>query len=374
VLRRKSRRNTRILVIAPSQSRRDNLLYLAARRHLDVRLLVPRQLPKQVDYDGSSQALSVGPSRTLTWLASLQRHITQAEPDLIHFHGEAWAITAQRLLRHHTPLVIHGAENVIADAPLSSKLRRLGIRRTLAYVDGYLSWGTLGLQAARAAGLPPTTPQGVIPASPPDPEVFKPPATEPPSHYFQMVHAGRLVPEKGVDTILHAMNLSRNPNRLRLEILGTGPEEKKLRALAAQMGLRVHFRGSVEEGRVSSHVQNSHAIVAASQDTPTWKEQWGRTVAEAMATGRPVIVSDSGELPRLVGHSTWVFRQGDAAALARTIDQLATNDALWQVRSQQSLERASSYHPHALALDLADFWIKIIDSTEHSGGRRTRSR
>jgi glycosyltransferase involved in cell wall biosynthesis len=63
-------------------------------------------------------------------------------------------------------------------------------------------------------------------------------------------------------------------------------------------------------------------LVVPSKTVPSWKEQFGRVVVEALACGVPVIASDSGELPNLVNETGggWLFREGDARHLAKIID------------------------------------------------------
>ena len=59
-------------------------------------------------------------------------------------------------------------------------------------------------------------------------------------------------------------------------------------------------------------MSRSHVLVQPSRTIADWSEQFGRSVAEAMAVGLPCLVSDSGELPVLVGHDpAAVFPEGD---------------------------------------------------------------
>ncbi len=227
----------------------------------------------------------------------------------MHVHGEPWVLTNLRLLRQQIPLVTHGAENVISDAPLVSRVRRLGTRAAPERIDGYLSWGVLGLAAARDAGLPPGTPQAVLPASPPDPAIFRPLPLRAPDGNLRLVHVGRLVREKGIDTILEAMSLSEHRSQLSLEIIGEGPEEHRLRSTASALHVRATFHGQLPSQEVHKRLGESDLLVAASRDTSTWREQWGRSVVEAMFTGRAVLASDGGELRFVVGDGAAVFPQ-----------------------------------------------------------------
>jgi len=55
---------------------------------------------------------------------------------------------------------------------------------------------------------------------------------------------------------------------------------------------------------------------------PNWKEQFGRVLIEAMACGVPVIGSDSGEIPNVIGDAGLIFPEGDIVALRDSIARM----------------------------------------------------
>ena len=351
----------RVMVISPNTQRRDNLLYSMAREWVTVGLVTPRSSsPEVADSDFPSEILRI--TQTLTWYRFLEESMRSFQPHLIHFHGEAWSVTAQQLVNRSVPLVVHGAENVIRRAPLPTRLRRTGLGRVLARVDGYLSWGRTGLTAIQEAGLPPTTPHGIIPASPPDPGVFTRASLRRVDGEIRLIFVGRLAREKGVETILDAMALCQSAQSLTLDIVGKGPLEGRLRLMAEAAGLRVHFHGSLGERQVHGLLTQSDVLVAPSKDTSTWREQWGRCVAEAMATGVAVLVSDGGELPMLVADPDCVFPQNDHLALARRIERLVDDRALLRQKADEAYARSRVFDPSRLSERLASFWCTVIDN------------
>ena len=135
--------------------------------------------------------------------------------------------------------------------------------------------------------------------------------------------AGRLVPKKGVDVLLHAMVLLRKRvPEVRLIVAGDGPERIGLERLAAELGIRdaVDFLGHLAQD------QAEHALGAAwVQAVPTrWEEPFGLVAAEAMMRGTAVVASESGGLAEQVepGATGYLAPAGDAAALARALEQV----------------------------------------------------
>jgi glycosyltransferase involved in cell wall biosynthesis len=74
--------------------------------------------------------------------------------------------------------------------------------------------------------------------------------------------------------------------------------------------------------------QSLDALVLPSRSTPSWIEQFGRVLIEAMACGIPCVGSDSGEIPHVLGDAGLVFREGDSAALRDQLRRLAGDDGL----------------------------------------------
>jgi glycosyltransferase involved in cell wall biosynthesis len=128
----------------------------------------------------------------------------------------------------------------------------------------------------------------------------------------------RLVPEKGVDTLLEA--LARPAARgIRAVIAGDGPLAPRLKAQAAELGLngRVSWQGYVPHHLAPDFYRHLDLLVVPSRTMPAAREQFGRVVVESLACGVPVVASDCGELPALLATTGggWVFPEGDPDAL-----------------------------------------------------------
>ena len=179
--------------------------------------------------------------------------------------------------------------------------------------------------------------------------------------------AGRLVPKKGVDVLLHAMVLLRKRvPEVRLIVAGDGPERIGLERLAAELGIRdaVDFLGHLAQE------QAEHALGAAwVQAVPSrWEEPFGLVAAEAMMRGTAVVASESGGLAEQVepGATGYLAPAGDAGALARALEQV--------VRDRDLAERmGASARVRALAELTIDRHVDRVVAAHvacRRGGRR----
>jgi len=141
-----------------------------------------------------------------------------------------------------------------------------------------------------------------------------------------VLSAGRLVWEKGHQDAIRAVAALRAGlfgaprTDVRLVIVGSGPEEAKLRRYAEELQAPVEFRAHVPYDEMPGLHRSASALVLASLPTKTWEEQFGMVLAEAMAAGTPIVACDSGAIPEvLAGQGTLVpagHWRGIAEALA----------------------------------------------------------
>jgi glycosyltransferase involved in cell wall biosynthesis len=145
-------------------------------------------------------------------------------------------------------------------------------------------------------------------------------------------YVGRLVAEKGIGTLLSALELLQDVP-WDLLLVGSGPLEEELRERVMRMGSkgdRVKFIGYVPHEEAPRWLALFDVLILPSETRANWKEQFGRVLVESMACGTPVIGSDSGEIPHIIEITGGglVFPEGNAFALAEALRRLAQSAEL----------------------------------------------
>ena len=126
----------------------------------------------------------------------------------------------------------------------------------------------------------------------------------------KLASVGRLVPEKGFDTLLHTLAIVANRDSKRsyeLTIAGSGPLLSALCELRSELGLDqvVRFAGNLGRDEVADLLKGSDLFAL-----PTRFESLGVVFVEAMACGVPVVATDVGPIPEIVPREAGVLAQG----------------------------------------------------------------
>jgi glycosyltransferase involved in cell wall biosynthesis len=142
---------------------------------------------------------------------------------------------------------------------------------------------------------------------------------------------GRISPEKGLRVLLQAWQRLRG--ELPLKIVGTGPDEEPLRREFPHVP-NVEWFGSRSSADVLTLLGDAKCLIMPSE----WYETFGRTIAEALSRGTPVIASNLGAIAELVvdGQTGYLFDPGNADALAA-----ATKSLIASGNGYQSMRRAA---------------------------------
>jgi len=137
------------------------------------------------------------------------------------------------------------------------------------------------------------------------------------------IYSGRLVVEKGIETLIEAAARVRGT---RVLIAGDGPRRNALETLSGELGAQnVEFLGFVDRGRLHERVLGALCVVMPS----IWYENFPYSILEAFALGKPVIASDIGGMPETVveGRTGLLFEPGNVTALSRKMEYMLANPA-----------------------------------------------
>jgi glycosyltransferase involved in cell wall biosynthesis len=293
-----------------------------------------------------------------------------ARPDIIHVEEEPDSLAtlqvmvARRLLAPHALLVLHTWQNINRrKGPAVQWLTRLSLRQADAILCANQE-GVTVLREMTYAG-----PAAVIPPLGVDLALFRPGAPRAASETLNIVYAGRLAPEKGLDTLLSALRGLGPQARLRL--IGAGPQRDALAAATASLGVegQVEFSAAVSADQMPACLAEADVLVLPSRTTPVWKEQFGRVLVEAMSCGTPVIGSDSGAIPEVIGDAGLIFAEGDAEALAACLRRLAQSPELRRELGERGRRRvAEHYTVERIARQTVELWRGLLAARPQERG------
>ncbi|MCH7533951.1 MAG: glycosyltransferase [Gemmatimonadetes bacterium] len=342
---------------------RDKLRLLA--REVDLEVVLPER------WHGPPEALDASHGVRLTTLPVLfpgRNHfhlyrglgavIDRFRPDVVHIDEEPYsAVTLQggvAARRRGLPFIFFAAQNVAKRYPPPFQgLRKWVFRRSAGGIAGTQQ----AADVIRALGF--TGRLAVIPQMGVDPSLFcfddaarAETRTKLGLDQERLVVAflGRLVPEKGVDLLLEALRLS---PELHAIITGAGPEAESLRAQASDLGIeaRVHFTGEVASLEVPALLSAADVLCLPSRSTARGAEQFGRVLVEAMSMGIPVIATECGGMPAVVGDAGLLVPMNAPEALARALRRLAEDPELRAELGRRGRARAEALFSQRRVVD-----------------------
>jgi glycosyltransferase involved in cell wall biosynthesis len=365
----------RVLFIAryrdPTMSRKLELL--AAQPDLTLYHICPRYWHDellQVKQDSAQTAyrqIAIDIRRPSDPHRALYRTVTFAlrdfQPDLIHAEEEPDSLpalqiaAARRLFAPRARLLLNTWQNL--DRPLKWYVRAVK-QITLRASDGVLCANSEARALLLQHGYRKYT--AVLPAIGVDVRIFTPHASS--FHpQFTIAFIGRLVPEKGLNTLIDAVAQlirSGGPQPMRLRIIGDGPHRSEIVRYAEKLGDVVQFAAALPPAQVAQQLRQIDALVLPSRTTSVWKEQFGRVLTEAMACGVPVIGSDSGAIPEVIGDAGLIFPEGEAIALADCLRRLIDSPDLRAELAERGYKRVQAhYTQECIAQQTLDLYRQI---------------
>jgi glycosyltransferase involved in cell wall biosynthesis len=187
---------------------------------------------------------------------------------------------------------------------------------------------------------------------------------------FVVGFVGRFVEEKGLLTLAESLaGLKKLPWKWLL--VGQGKLRSHLEQKCIEWGIsdRIVWIESVSHEAIPPYINLMNCLVLPSQTsykfktltTVGWKEQFGHVLIEAMACKIPVIGSDCGEIPHVIGDAGLIFPEGNAEKLRECLQQLMWRPEFAADLGDRGYHRAmTNYTNQALAEQLLDFYKELL--------------
>lgn len=182
---------------------------------------------------------------------------------------------------------------------------------------------------------------------------------------FNIVMVSRLsLIQKSQDVLIQAVSLLPENYYVHLDFIGTGDDENQLNNLAVSLGLtgKISFLGNKSRKELYQLLCNYDLLVQSSKI-----EGFGLTVAEGMAAGLPVLVSDNGGPMEIIdnGKYGFYFKTGDAEDCASKIMSIMDmTDSQYQDICQKSIARSKKYSLDKMMNKYYDYYENVFDSTK----------
>ncbi len=285
-----------------------------------------RPLDTSYEYQvGRVQLPWAGPAQWyLHFYPQLARILRAFQPDIIDLWEEPWGLVSAQAcalrnrLLPHAKIIAETEQNINKFLPPPFETFRA---YTLRNADFVIGRNAAAVEILRSKGY--QGPSAVVPNAV-DADLFRPLDRARCRENlglsgFVAGYVGRLVEEKGLMDMVDA--LAQTPADVNLLFVGAGPYQPALEQRIRERGWenRVRFLPNRPLEELPQVMNALDALVLPSRTTARWKEQFGRVLIEAQACQTPVIGSDSGAIPEVIGQAGMVVPEGSVDALAQAM-------------------------------------------------------
>jgi glycosyltransferase involved in cell wall biosynthesis len=178
---------------------------------------------------------------------------------------------------------------------------------------------------------------------------------------FQIICVARLVPVKGLETLVKAMGIVQRKTEVHTYIVGVGPLRSKLQVLIDETGLTDKFKlcGFLPDKKKRAYLENSDLFVL-----PSLFEPIPIAILEGLAAGLPVVASDVGGIPELVrpGVNGLLVKPGNPHDLAAAISKLIDDDKLRRKLASNARQSVRNYDWSVVAKKYLSFYQELLSN------------
>lgn len=274
------------------------------------------------------------------------RALRQQRPDVIDMNAEPYSVagseilTLRNWLAPRVPIVMGTNQNIFHNYPPPFNLLE---RRGLNQVAGAYACSETVRELLIAKGFSKTV--RVVPFGVNITEYSPRAKCRMDGENLTVAFVGRMLRAKGLNVLAQALAQVRSEN-WKLLVVGDGEEREPFAQKLSQLNLieRAQFMGAVKYDQMPQLFQQMDLLVLPTQTTKRVREQFGRVLVEAMASGVPVIGSTCGAIPEVIGDAGVVVPEGDVEALAAAIRRLLLSRDLRRQLACAGRERVERHY------------------------------
>ncbi len=159
-------------------------------------------------------------------------------------------------------------------------------------------------------------------------------------------------PYKGVEDILNALDKINDP-LLKLVIVGGSPYDDYDSFLHQKWGDRLIQLAAVPYPDMPKYISAAHIVVVPQRDTPITRAQFPLKITDGMAMAKPVLATNVGDIPEILGNTGYIVEPGQPEALAITIQEIFSNYETAETMGLMARKRCSeNYSYESMAIGL----------------------
>jgi len=148
-----------------------------------------------------------------------------------------------------------------------------------------------------------------------------------------LISTGRLIERKGYQYLIPALK----GLDVKLQLIGDGNLTKELKEIAKQNKVNVEFIGKKSHKEIISYLQRADIFIL-----PSLNEGMSNSILEAMATGLPIITTDTGGSKELIKDNGFIVEKASSEELRKAIENYLKNTKLIKIHETKSRSQAKS--------------------------------
>lgn len=182
-----------------------------------------------------------------------------------------------------------------------------------------------------------------------------------------IIFIGRLLPIKGLEYLLRAMEIIHHQNNnILLILVGDGTQRKFLEGMIKELLLEkvVIFKGTIQNTEVPHQLSQADVFVL-----PSLSEGFPNVILEAMAAGLPIVATNVGGLAEIIKdkENGYLVEPKNPEQLAQKLLLILENPEIQKNMSYMNIQKAKEYSWESVACDLETIYSNTL--RDHDGGK-----